>query len=756
MAKKVQVGRAYRRGSFVPLAGLALFLTVAAGPATAATFTVTNTNDSGAGSLREAITAAVAAGSPPHTIAFNIPGAGVHTIAPTSALPQLNTQLYVDGSTQPGYADWSPVIEIDGAGAGPGSDAFYVNQAGSLIRGLIINGWGSTALQVNGGNCTITLNFIGTNASGTAGVMNGGSGVNLMSGGNTVSHNVISGNATGIWISQAAATGNAVVGNYIGTNVGGTAAIPNFTNGVSIVSGAAANTIGGTAAGDGNVISGNASGGIYILTGQNVVRGNYIGTNAAGTAAVGNGTNGVEISGGSDNQILDNVISGHITQPSAGVVISGDASGNVLRGNRIGTNAAGTAAIPNWWGIDIEGSFGNTVGGLAPGDRNVVSGNLNTGVLLSGSDTCIVQGNMIGTTAAGTAALGNGNQGVRLETANRNLIGGTIAGSGNVIAGNANLAVIVFGDGNEIRGNTIGADVGHTVAMTNDGGVHVYTGTGNTISGNTILSRTATLAIDLNAAGTWPPDGVTANDSCDADVGPNNLQNYPVLASAVAGASSTTIVGTLNSTASTAYSLEFFASPACHASGHGAGEEFLGTGSVTTDASCGGAFAVTVPVAVPAGYVVTATATDPGGNTSEFSACITAASAATPTTTSLVSSLNPSSVGAAVTFTATVTGAGPSPTGNVTFGDGAATLGVVTLAGGSAALTTSTLTAGSHAISASYGGDATNLASQATVVTQVVNDPPAAAVPTLDPLGLTILALLTVLLGMWLLARRAL
>ncbi len=756
MEKRVQVGRANRRRSFVPLAGLVLFLTVAAGLATAATFTVTNTNDSGAGSLRQAIIDAVGAGNPPHTIAFNIPGAGVHTIAPASALPQLNTQATVDGSTQPGYADWSPVIEVNGAGAGPGSTALYVNQAGSSVRGLIINGWGSTGVQVNGANCTVSWNFIGTNATGTAMVMNGGAGVSLSSGGNTVSHNVISGNSTGVWISQVAATGNTVIGNYIGTSAAGTAAIPNFTYGVGIVAGAAANTIGGTTATDRNVISGNAWHGVYILTNQNIVRGNYIGTDAAGAAALGNGGNGVEVNGGSDNQILDNVISGHITQPSAGVLITGDVSGNVLKGNLVGTNAAGTAAIPNWWGVDIESSFGNTIGGPALSDRNVVSGNFNNGVRISGADTNIVQGNLIGTDAAGTAALGNGNQGVRLENANGNLIGGTLAGAGNVIAGNANLAVIVFGNNNEIRNNTIGANSAHTVALTNGGGVHVYTGTGNTISGNTILSRTATLAIDLNAAGTWPPDGVTANDSCDADTGPNDLQNYPVLASAVAGASSTTIVGTLNSTASTAYSLEFFASPACHASGHGAGEQFLGTGSVTTDASCNGTFAVTVPVAVPAGSVVTATATDPGGNTSEFSACIAATTAATPTTTTVVSSLNPSLSGAAVTFTATVTGAGSSPTGNVTFGDGAATLGVVALGGGSATLTTSTLTVGSHAISVSYGGDTTNLASQAAVLTQVVNDAPAAAVPTLGWAGLGILGLLMALVGVGLLARRAL
>jgi parallel beta-helix repeat protein len=716
-------------GSRLRLIGLAMGIASAAGIADAATFTVINTNDAGVGSLRQAITDANATASPPHTIAFGISGSGVHTIAPTAAFPLVNVPDIIDGATPTGWARGAPVIEISGAGAGPGSVAFLIAGGGCTVRGLIINGWGSAGIQLAGANNTIEGNFIGTNAAGTAGIGNGGSGINVFSSGNTIggltaaARNVISRNATGIWISLAT-TGNTIQGNYIGTNAAGAAAIPNITEGVHITGGATANTIGGATASARNVISGNVSHGIFISSNLNIVRGNYIGTDATGAAALGNGANGVMISGGSSNQIVDNVISGQITQPTAGVFITGGGTGNVLYGNFIGTNAAGTTAIANWWGVNIDGASSNTVGGPAA-NRNVISGNFNTGVqLVNSSSTNTVQGNLIGTNAAGNAALGNGNQGVRLDFSNGNTVGGATALLGNVIAGNF-LGVLVFSaSNNTIRNNTIGSDAAHTVAMTNsDGGVHVYSGTGNAILDNTILARTAAaLAIDLNAAGFYPPDGVTANDACDPDTGPNNLQNYPVLASTTSAGGTIAIVGTLNSTASTAFTVQYFASPACHVSGHGAGEMFLGASTTTTDAGCNAAISVSLPVAVPNGWVVTATATDPSGNTSEFSQCVTVAGVVTPTTTTLTSSLNPSTFGQSVTFTATVTGSGPTPTGTVTFLDGVTTLGTGTLNGsGVATFTTLALAVGSHPMTGSYGGDATYAVSTSPAVNQVVN-----------------------------------
>src|SRR5262249_29228998 len=146
------------------------------------------------------------------------------------------------------------------------------------------------------------------------------------------------------------------------------------------------------------------------------------------------------------------------------------------------------------------------------------------------------------------------------------------------------------------------------------------------IEGNSIFSNTSDgsilhrgLGIDLSG------DGPTPNDDCDADGGPNDLQNFPVLTSAVATASSIEIQGTLNSAASTSFRIEFFCSDACDPSGYGQGKTFLGFANVMTDASCNATFDVTLPVVVPAGQVATATATGPApgfpalpGFTSEF------------------------------------------------------------------------------------------------------------------------------------------
>src|SRR5262249_29826473 len=133
-----------------------------------------------------------------------------------------------------------------------------------------------------------------------------------------------------------------------------------------------------------------------------------------------------------------NVISGNTTD---GVDLNG-VGDNVVLGNFIGTNAAGTAALPNAGnGVHVENAANNTIGSLISGERNVISGNLQNGVLLEGSsgslllDT-VVEGNFIGTDAGGTAALGNAGDGVRIDTASNNTVGGSVTAAGNTIAFN--------------------------------------------------------------------------------------------------------------------------------------------------------------------------------------------------------------------------------------------------------------------------------------------------------------------------------
>ncbi len=255
----------------------------------ASTLVVTNTNEGGPGSLHHALLQSND-GGPRDTITFNIPGAGPHTIRPTefAPLPGLNQSVVIDGTTQPGYAG-TPLIEISGENAGV-TAGLLVNGANSVIRGLAINRFAQQAgiaLGGSGGH-TVEASFIGTNTSGTAALANQtgifvNSPNNLIGGTTAAARNLIAGNTLqGVIILAGAATGNVVSGNFIGTNIAGTAAIANGAAGILVQS--SGNTIGGTAAGSRNLISGNGSGGVNVsgtaATGNQIL-GNFIGTNAA-------------------------------------------------------------------------------------------------------------------------------------------------------------------------------------------------------------------------------------------------------------------------------------------------------------------------------------------------------------------------------------------------------------------------------------------------------------------------------------------
>ena len=257
-------------------------------------------------------------------------------------------------------------------------------------------------------------------------------------------------------------------------------------------------------------------------------------------------------------------------------------SGNKVWGNLIGTNAAGNAALGNLThGINLaDNASNNLVGGTDAGAGNVIAGNVNGMLLLNGATNNAIQGNRIGISASGAAIPNDGN-GIYIDGATANTIGGTAPNAGNVIAFN------------------------------NGTGVFVATGTRNAIRGNAIFSH-AFLGIHLG------PNGVLPNDPLDTDSGPNNLQNYPELTLAEAG--STIVQGTLNSTPNTLFALDFFASSVADPSGFGEGQRFLGSIIVTTSPGGAAPFSATLTAPSAVGEFITATATDPLGNTSEFSA----------------------------------------------------------------------------------------------------------------------------------------
>ncbi len=299
----------------------------------------------------------------------------------------------------------------------------------------------------------------------------------------------------------------------------------------------------------------------------------------------------------------------------------------------------------------------------------------------------LVAGNLIGTDVTGTKPLGNLLDGVHFQqNASINTVGGTAVGAGNVIAFNG--------------GNGVTVGVGVTDGSTGDAILQ------NVIYGN------AKLGIDLG------DNGVTLNDS-SGHSGPNLYQDFPVLTSALTTRGTTVIAGTLSGSPDTTYRVVFFSNPSADPSGYGQGETFLTFANVTTNSAGTATFSIHTPGVVAPGQSISATATDPTGDTSEFAADVSVIGA---TTTTLVSSANPSVRGQTVTFTATVAAAAPgagTPTGEVTFYDGLTVLATVPLNSGTASLSTSSLRTGTHRIRAIYDGSSDFKTSQA-VLSQVV------------------------------------
>jgi len=509
--------------------GLGLVLSI--GAARGATFTVTNTNDSGGGSLRQAILDANT-NAGPDTIDFNIPGTGPFQILPLSILPPLAGGTTLDATTQPGYAG-TPLIELS---TFSGAGLRMTGTGGNTIRGVCINDF-SAGIQIESND-------------------------------------------------------NHVEGCFIGTDPTGTIAVPNGT-GVVMTSGVSGNVIGGPAAGAGNLISGNTTGIQSTGGGANIIQGNLIGTSITGNSPIPNGR-GIGLTGTTDFLIggpdpgQGNVISGSTGE---GIfVING--SGCKIQGNRIGTNAAGTESLPNQYGIYAVVHPGLLIGGdFNAGDGNLISGNLLDGIYV-GTVGAVVTGNTIGTDPDATEPLGNGESGIYLSVgATDALIGGVAAGEANVIAWNKQ-GVYNAGLSNAIRANPIFFN--------------------------------QRLGIDNF------PQGVTKNDAGDGDTGANLLQNFPLISSVDYGATNLTVHGILKSTPNTTFDVDIFESPSCTPRPRQLLQSayYLGSTQITTDGAGDAPFDITVNDAnAPLHPPISLTVTDPSGNTSEFSQKVIYASA---------------------------------------------------------------------------------------------------------------------------------
>ncbi|HEX4946654.1 MAG TPA: FG-GAP-like repeat-containing protein [Blastocatellia bacterium] len=349
--------------------------------------------------------------------------------------------------------------------------------------------------------------------------------------------------------------------------------------------------------------------------------------------------------GGTAGATTRNVISGNL---GAGVTISETTStGNRVLGNYIGTDATGTRGNANGVGVSIDLAVNNIIGGTTSPARNVISGNSTEGIEIDGNitfaaltesaDGNVIQGNYIGVNAAGTGALGNGigtslvSPGITIDGASNTTIGGTANGAGNVIANNGDEGVSIL---------PLGTFFGSQLPLN------------NAVLGNSIFNN-GTLGIDLDAF------GVSANDPGDGDTGANTLQNFPIVTSALTRTTGTTITGTLNSTANSTFTLEFFSNSVCDTSGNGEGEIFVARTTVTTNAAGVANFSVVSTTQIPAGRFITATATNASNNTSEFSACRAVQNAVSDLNVAQTVTPNPVVVGNNLTYNVTVTNSGP-------------------------------------------------------------------------------------------------
>lgn len=488
------------------------------------TLTVTNANDSGTGSLRQVITDAnLTAG--PDQITFNIAGAGVKTINLTSTLPQITNPVIIDGLTQPGATCSNPLIELNGTATGTGANGLRISGAGD-IRGLIINRFNGNGLLFDTvGNNTVRCSRIGTDPTGLIARGNGLSGIyfNGVSGnrigGTNNDGNLISANTTiptsgggeifdgGIRTFNS--SNNVIQGNIIGPRIDGVSFNVSQRNCIRLVNGGNSQ-VGGTTAAARNVVNSCNEGIVLQNSHANTLQGNYIGVDLNGESAAGLtiGLRGITITSARGNLIggstagAGNVVSNTASGfDNGGIVVSGLSSENtVIKGNRIGTNADGTSAIPNQRGIYIFASARATIGGTIPEERNIISGNTQAGIYIIGLEgqefpITEITGNYIGLNAGGTSAIPNSSGVFVTGNAPSNLI------RGNVISGNSTAGINLATPDNQISSNLIGTDPTGTLDRGNGTGILLSNGaTGTNVGGANALLRNIISGNDLGIA----------------------------------------------------------------------------------------------------------------------------------------------------------------------------------------------------------------------------------------------------------------
>jgi titin len=470
--RRVAIAALRRFALAIPVALLTMFGAPAAA-ALANTYFVSNANDSGQGSLRAAIQLANShAGADTITVA---PGVGQLTIEPQTPLPPLTDKVTVNGDG---------LVAINDTFTRGYALTLARGSGGSTLNGVTVYGGGISVNVAANLMEALGIYYYFNHNQGKHGLV-------IQSGNNTVRRSTVFGIASGGIVihppSGGAATGNLILGNTIGTDAGGDGGLGNLGGGVLLLGNASNNTIGGSAAGDRNVISGNGQGGVLIEgtgTTGNLVEGNTIGLTPSGSSPLPNMWGGVlNLSTGNDTLTL-NTIAGNT---DGGLLLNGKGtSNNLVQRNFIGTDSTGDGGLGNGGdGIVISGGGTlNLVGGGTAGDRNVISGNRAYGVLLTGAGTGenTLQGDSIGTTPSSSAALPN-QWGVGIE---HGAVNDTV--TSNTVSGNADGGFLLTGtgtSGNVLQGNTIGLGAGGAALGNGGDGVTIEGGaTLNTLGGS--------------------------------------------------------------------------------------------------------------------------------------------------------------------------------------------------------------------------------------------------------------------------------
>lgn len=490
---------------------------------------VTNTNDSGTGSLRDAITT-INSSVCHNRIHFDISGSGVQTISPTSTLPTITSPVTIDGLTQPGSDYDNHLIEICGSLAGS-SHGLTISASDCLIRGLVVNRFSYNGIHIDGGDRNkIQSCYIGLGCDGVTDYGNSqygmalfygasdniigvdGDGINDQNEGNVISGN----NLVGIVLIHAGTDHNRISGNIVGLNAAGNTAVENGWDGVKLQGDPKYNIIGTNSDGisddwERNVLSGNRFMGVLIEGSgaqYNRVAGNYIGTDLTGLIDCGNQNAGVRInnqaqyniigidSDGSGDDREMNVISGN---DQYGIYIrDAGTSQNRIAGNYIGLKSDGREILPNnYSGVYIDRAELNLIGTNNDGvsdflEHNVISGNIQHGIYIYRNTAInnVIAGNYIGLDRDGVVARPNQGNGIFVMYASNTTIGGTSATCRNIIAANQGHEILLYGSSTYpvsnsiIQNNYLGINAaGDAAVMSDDAGIYLYYADHTTIGG---------------------------------------------------------------------------------------------------------------------------------------------------------------------------------------------------------------------------------------------------------------------------------